>query len=160
MQSELKDASRQTNELIDKALDDLKKLGAEIVDPGEKRFVARPVRPKIRADAWATSCSRTNFRKRSRSKDGKPVGDHIKTLVAMSLDPAQVPEKFSFLELPRGEAVGEGQVLDRSVSRRARRCEHQDEFGSRSRKQTSISIRTIPIARRSVRKTMTTRNTT
>jgi amidase len=42
------------------------------------------------------------------TKDGKPAGDHIKTLVAMSLDPAHVPEKFSFLELPRGEAVGEG----------------------------------------------------
>ena len=38
---------------------------------------------------------------------GKPVGDHIATLVAMIMDPSKVPEDFSFMSLPRGAAEGE-----------------------------------------------------
>ena len=39
--------------------------------------------------------------------NGKPVGDHIATLVAMIMDPSKVPEDFSFMSLPRGAAEGE-----------------------------------------------------
>jgi len=106
-QPELKDASRQTNELVDKALDDLRKLGAEIVDPGENGALlgqcVRKYAPRVGNKLFASK-----FPEAFPMKDGKPSGDHIKTLVAMSLDPAQVPEQFSFLEMPRGEAVGEG----------------------------------------------------
>jgi amidase len=107
-QPDLKDASRQTNELVDKALEDLRKLGAEIVDPGPNGSLlgecVRKYAPRL-GNKLFTSKYPEAF---PTQKDGKPQGDHIKALVAMSLDPTQVPEKFSFVELPRGEAVGEG----------------------------------------------------
>lgn len=106
-QADTKDASKQTNELIGKALEDLKKLGAEIVDPGESGSLlgqcVRKYAPRIGNKVFANK-----YPEAFPVKNGKPSGDHIKTLVAMSRDPALVPEKFSFMELPRGEAVGEG----------------------------------------------------
>jgi len=105
---ELGDASAQTIDLVDKALEDLRKLGAEIVDPG--------------ADgALLTQCFRKYVPKLGNklvakkypelfplNKDGTPKGDHVATLVAMVMDPSKAPEKLSFMEMPRGEAPGEG----------------------------------------------------
>jgi Asp-tRNA(Asn)/Glu-tRNA(Gln) amidotransferase A subunit family amidase len=105
---QLGDASTQTIDLIDKALGDLRGLGAEIVDPGEDsalltqcvRKYAPRLGNKLFADKYPDLFPR--------DKDGKPKGDHVATLVGMVMDPAKVPEDFSFQSLPRGEAVGEG----------------------------------------------------
>ena len=105
---ELGDASLQTIELVDKAVEDLRKLGAEIVDPGaEGALLSHCVRK------YAPKLANKIFMKKYPevfpvNKDGTPKGDHVATLVTMALDPAKVPEKFSFMELPRGEALGEG----------------------------------------------------
>jgi amidase len=106
--AELKEPSFQTIALVDKALEDLKALGAEIVDPGpEGELLTQCVRkyaPKLANKLFADKYPE-QFPK---EKDGKPKGDHVTTLVGMVMDPGKVPGSFSFMDLPRGEAVGEG----------------------------------------------------
>ena len=70
-QPDLKDASRQTNELIDKALGELQKLGAEIVDPGENGSLlgecVRKYAPRLGNKLFAQK-----FPDAFPAKDGKP----------------------------------------------------------------------------------------
>jgi Asp-tRNA(Asn)/Glu-tRNA(Gln) amidotransferase A subunit family amidase len=100
--------SYQTVDIVSKAVVDLKELGAEVVDPGP-------------GGELLTSCVR-EYAPRIGNKlfieqypeifpfdaDGQPVGDHIQTLVEMTMDPSKAPEDFSFMTLPRGAAEGEG----------------------------------------------------
>lgn len=103
----LGDASKQTIDLTDAALIELRKLGAEIVDPGDgKALLSQCVRQ------YAPRLGNKLFMKKfpdlfPLDKDGKPVGDHVATLVSLVVDPSKVPAGFSFSDLPRGEAVGE-----------------------------------------------------
>jgi Asp-tRNA(Asn)/Glu-tRNA(Gln) amidotransferase A subunit family amidase len=105
---QLGDASKQTIDLADQAIEDLRKLGAEIVDPGEDGALltqcVRKYAPKL-GNKLFTNKYPELF---PMNKDGKPKGDHVATLVGMVIDPSKVPEDFSFQSLPRGEAVGEG----------------------------------------------------
>jgi Asp-tRNA(Asn)/Glu-tRNA(Gln) amidotransferase A subunit family amidase len=104
---QLGDASKQTIDLLDAAIEDLRKLGAEIVDPGDgNALLAQCTRQ------YAPKLGNKLFMKKYPEqfpvdKDGKPKGDHVATLVSMVADPSKVPESFSFTELPRGEAEGE-----------------------------------------------------
>ena len=108
---DLKEPSYQTIDLVSKAIDDLQKLGAEIVDPGEGGALltqcVRKYAPKL-ANKLFMSKYPEAF---PVDKDGKPKGDHVSTLVDMVMDPGKVPVDFSFMELPRGEAPGEGRFM-------------------------------------------------
>jgi len=103
-------ASYQTIDLMNQAFADLKAAGAEIVDPGEGgALLASCVRnyaPKLAGNIF-TSMYPQLF---PVDKNGKPVGDHIATLVAMVMDPSKVPEDFNFMSLPRGAADGESKL--------------------------------------------------
>jgi len=105
---QLGDASKQTIDLLDTAVADLRKLGAEVVDPGDGNALLAECTRR-----YAPKIGNILFMKKYPElfpvdKDGKPKGDHVATLVAMTMDPSKVPENFSFAELPRGEAPGEG----------------------------------------------------
>jgi Asp-tRNA(Asn)/Glu-tRNA(Gln) amidotransferase A subunit family amidase len=104
---QLGDASKQTIDLLDAAVEDLRKLGAEIVDPGDGNALlaqcTRQYAPKLGNKLFMRKYP-DQF---PVDKDGKPKGDHVATLVSMVADPTKVPESFSFMELPRGEAEGE-----------------------------------------------------
>jgi Asp-tRNA(Asn)/Glu-tRNA(Gln) amidotransferase A subunit family amidase len=101
-------ASDQTIDLVEAALADLRQLGAEVVDPGPKgALLGQCVRK------YAPRLGNKLFIKKYPElfpvgKDGKPKGDHVAKLVELAMDPSKVPEGFSFMELPRGEAPGEG----------------------------------------------------
>ena len=104
----LGDASKQTIDLADAAIADLKKLGAEIVDPGDGGALLTQCLRK-----YAPKLGNKLFMKKYPDlfpvdKDGKPKGDHVATLVDLIVNPDKVPADFSFASLPRGEAVGEG----------------------------------------------------
>lgn len=109
--TELGEASHQTIDLVNQAVEDLKKLGAEVVDPGtDAALLSQCVRK------YAPKQGNKIFAKKYPQlfpvdKDGKPKGDHVATLVDMVMDPGKVPETFSFMELPRGEATGEGKFM-------------------------------------------------
>jgi Asp-tRNA(Asn)/Glu-tRNA(Gln) amidotransferase A subunit family amidase len=105
--AKLTPASYQTIDLMNQAFADLKAAGAEIVDPGEgSALLASCVRkyaPKLSGNIFTAMYPKLF----PVDKDGKPVGDHIATLVAMVMDPSKVPEDFDFMALPRGAADGE-----------------------------------------------------
>ena len=97
----------QTIDLVDQALADLQSMGAEIVDPGAGGALltscVRKYAPKLAGNLFTTQYPELF----PVDASGKPVGDHIATLVAMIMDPSKVPEDFSFMSLPRGAAEGE-----------------------------------------------------
>jgi len=103
----LSPASHQTIDLIDQALVDLKSVGAEIVDPGAGGALlgacVRKYAPKLAGNLFTSQYPQLF----PVDANGKPVGDHIATLVAMIMDPSKVPDDFSFMSLPRGAAEGE-----------------------------------------------------
>jgi Asp-tRNA(Asn)/Glu-tRNA(Gln) amidotransferase A subunit family amidase len=100
-------ASYQTVDLVSAALASLASVGAQIVDPGEGGALlascVRKYAPKIGGHLF-TKMYPELF---PVDTDGKPVGDHIATLVALVMDPSKVPEGFGFMSLPRGTAEGE-----------------------------------------------------
>jgi amidase len=105
---DLGSASHQTIDLVGKAIDDLRRLGAEIVDPGEGGALlsqcVRKYAPRLGNKIFAKQYPELF----PVTKDGKPKGDHVTTLLDLVMDPARLPEKFTFMELPRGAAEGEG----------------------------------------------------
>ena len=100
-------ASFQTVDIVSKAVGDLKSLGADIVDPGPGgallRSCVRSYAPRL-GNILFTDMYPEHF---PVNDTGAPVGDHVQTLVEMSMDPATVPDDFSFMTLPRGAADGE-----------------------------------------------------
>jgi amidase len=105
---ELGDPSKQTIDLTDAAITELRKLGAEVIDPGEGTGLLNQCVRK-----YAPRIGNKLFTKKYPDlfpvdADGKPIGDHTKTLVDMVMNPDKVPADFSFMSLPRGDAVGEG----------------------------------------------------
>jgi Asp-tRNA(Asn)/Glu-tRNA(Gln) amidotransferase A subunit family amidase len=100
-------ADEQTIDIVDRGINELKKLGATLVDPGP-------------GGALFTSCLRKYvpqadnklFTKRFPDKfpmdaQGKPIGDHIATLLEMTLDPSLVPDKVTLRDFGQAQAVGE-----------------------------------------------------
>ncbi|MCP5144945.1 MAG: amidase, partial [Gammaproteobacteria bacterium] len=104
--SELSAASMDTVQLTNAAIADLKALGAEIIDPGDGGALlttcVREYAPRL-GNTLFTAMYPELFP----VVDGKPVGDHIHTLMGMVQNPSTVPDDFSFNSLPRGAAEGE-----------------------------------------------------
>jgi Asp-tRNA(Asn)/Glu-tRNA(Gln) amidotransferase A subunit family amidase len=101
-------ADEQSIDIIERALDDLRTIGATIVDPGPDGmlFQSCVVRyaPQL-LNASFTAQRRTLF---PVTDAGDPATDHIATLLDMASDPSKVPEGLSFLTLGAGGAQGEG----------------------------------------------------
>jgi Asp-tRNA(Asn)/Glu-tRNA(Gln) amidotransferase A subunit family amidase len=95
-------------DIVSHAVEDLRGLGAEMVDPGPEGelFTAclRQYVPRF-FNKLFTSRYPVLF---PVDEAGKPKGDHIATLVKMAVDPSLVPTDINLRTLGRGRAVGEG----------------------------------------------------
>jgi Asp-tRNA(Asn)/Glu-tRNA(Gln) amidotransferase A subunit family amidase len=95
-------------ELVERAVDALRKLGATIVDPGPGGALftdyIRRYNPALSNASW-TKLFPELF---PVDASGKPVGDHIATLVDLATDPAKVPGKVTLRDFGAAQAVGEG----------------------------------------------------
>ncbi len=84
-------ADHESIDIAERAIAELKKLGAEIIDPGPGgelfKNVMRQVNPAVDNALYV----RQFPEKFPFDKDGKPVGDHIATLVDYTADPSLVP---------------------------------------------------------------------
>jgi Asp-tRNA(Asn)/Glu-tRNA(Gln) amidotransferase A subunit family amidase len=101
-------ADEQTIDLVDRAVADLRRLGAEIVDPGPGgslfQDTIRRILPQVQnvgliqryPDLFPVDAS------------GKPTIDHIAVLVEMAMDPSLVPTAVTIREIGSGSAIGEG----------------------------------------------------
>lgn len=99
-------ADEETIDLVEKAIADLKKLGAEIIDPGTGNgLFTEHVRKLFPALVNAT------FTKQHAAlfpvdAEGKPVGDHLATLLDLAFDPSKVPGNLTIRDIGGGGGGG------------------------------------------------------
>jgi Asp-tRNA(Asn)/Glu-tRNA(Gln) amidotransferase A subunit family amidase len=99
-------ADEQSIDLVDKAVEDLRKLGATIVDPGKDGLFTEYIRrynPMLHNASW-TKLFPELF---PVDEQGKPTSDHIATLVDLAFNPDKVPGKVTLRDFKAVEAVGE-----------------------------------------------------
>jgi Asp-tRNA(Asn)/Glu-tRNA(Gln) amidotransferase A subunit family amidase len=94
-------------DIVSRAVQDLRRLGATVVDPGEEGELFTACLRK-----YVPRFSNRMFTQRHpdlfpMEANGVPGGDHIATLVEMTVDPALVPADVNLRTLDRGRAVGE-----------------------------------------------------
>ncbi len=96
----------QNIDLIDKAIEDLRKAGATLVEPGPEGLFTDYIRrynPMLSNSSWTTLFPELF----PVDASGKPVGDHVVTLVELAADPSKVPGKVTLRDFGGAEAVGE-----------------------------------------------------
>jgi amidase len=99
-------ADEQSIDLVDKAIADLKKLGATIVEPPpEGLFTAfiRRYNPMLSNTSWMKLYPELF----PVDAEGKPTTDQIATLVDLAFDPSKVPGKVTIRDFPAAAATGE-----------------------------------------------------
>jgi len=95
-------ADEESIDIINQAVEELKKLGATIVDPGEggelfTKYI-RALEPMLLNAAYAKQHPDLF----PVDAEGKPVGDHIATLVDLVMDPSKAPGSFTLRDLGGG----------------------------------------------------------
>jgi Asp-tRNA(Asn)/Glu-tRNA(Gln) amidotransferase A subunit family amidase len=93
-------------DLVERAIDDLRKLGATIVEaPPEGLFTAyiRRYNPALQNSSW-TKMFPELFRV---DAAGKPAGDQIATLLDLAMDPSKVPGNVTLRDIAAAPIVGE-----------------------------------------------------
>ena len=85
-------ADAETIDIVDRAIGDLRALGATIVDPGPTRRAVPELRRPRTCPSGATSSSSASSRPCFPGREtGAPTADHIATLLDMYFDPTRVP---------------------------------------------------------------------
>jgi len=92
-------SDEQSIDIVNKAVEDLRALGATIVDPGEggelfTKYI-QALEPMLMNSAYAKQHPDLF----PYDADGKPVGDHIATLIDLVVDPTKAPGKFTLRDL-------------------------------------------------------------
>lgn len=99
-------ADEESIDLVDRAIEDLKKLGATIVEPGPEGLFTPYIRryqPMLFNAAWTKQFPEMF----PVDAEGKPASDHSATLVDLAFDPSKVPGKVTLRDLGALETVGE-----------------------------------------------------
>lgn len=111
-------ADVESIDLVDRAIEDLRKLGATIVDPGADGLFTDAIRryhPQVH-NAQFTKKYPTQF---PVDAAGKPTSDHVAVLIEMGLDPKKLPEKVTIRDLGQARAEGESKyMLNRYLAER------------------------------------------
>ena len=105
------EADEESIAATERAMGDLQKLGATIVDPGPTGALLQKY-----IDKYAPSVLNTLFIDRfpkafPMDGNGKPSTDHIATLVKMYYDPSLVPEGMTLRSIGQGQSVGESRFM-------------------------------------------------
>jgi Asp-tRNA(Asn)/Glu-tRNA(Gln) amidotransferase A subunit family amidase len=116
-------ADEQSIELVERAVEDLRRLGATVVDPGPRGALLDACLRRY-VPEWLNSAFARQLPQRFPvGPDGKPSGDHIATLLDMHFDPALVPEAVELRNLgtfgPGPASTGEDRyMIDRYLRER------------------------------------------
>jgi Asp-tRNA(Asn)/Glu-tRNA(Gln) amidotransferase A subunit family amidase len=100
-------ADAQTIDLVSRAAEDLRGLGATLVDPGAEGELFTPCLRRHAPQALNKLFTRKYPELFPVDAQGNPVGDHARTLLALQQDPSKVPAGFSLRDL--GGNTGDGQ---------------------------------------------------
>jgi amidase len=104
-------ADEESIDIVDRAIGDLRKLGATVVDPGPEGALFQSC-----VTRYAPQLLNAQFAGQQKSlfpvnAAGEPTGDQIATLVEMAADPARVPADLSIRSLGAFGAQGEGRYM-------------------------------------------------
>ena len=122
-------ADSESIDATERAIADLQKLGATIVDPGPGGALLQKF-----IDKYAPSVLNKLFIARFPDAfpvdaNGKPTADHIASLVDMFRNPSLTPSGINSARVRIGAVGRRVPVFARAVSQGARRCEYQDREG-------------------------------
>lgn len=98
----------QNIDLVDRAVDDLRKLGATIVEPGPEGLFTPYIRqynPMLSNLSW----TKKNSELFPVDAKGKPATDQVATLVQLAADPSKVPGKVTIRDFNQATAMAVGE---------------------------------------------------
>jgi len=101
----------ETIDIVSRAAEDMKALGADVVDPGEGGALFTDCLRRYNPEMHNKVFTRQFPKLFPLDKAGKPIGDHIDTLVAMHRDPSLVPATLTLRDLGQAQAVGESRYM-------------------------------------------------
>jgi Asp-tRNA(Asn)/Glu-tRNA(Gln) amidotransferase A subunit family amidase len=112
-------ADEQSITLAERAIDQLRTLGAAIVDPGPNGALFQTCLAKYGPELLNTAFAAQFRQQFPIEANRQPSGDHLATLLAMKADPSRVPPGFSLRSLNTLGTQGEGRyTLDRYLLER------------------------------------------
>jgi amidase len=94
-------------DIVDKAVAELRKTGATLIDPGAGGALLTECFNKYVPQAFGKLFTRQHPDLFPVDEAGKPTADHIQKLVELKSNPALVPPGISIRELPQVQAVGD-----------------------------------------------------
>lgn len=103
-------ADEQTIDLVSAAVEDLKKLGATVIDPGAGDLFTDCIRK------YAPHNLNKLFTQRYPElfpvdEHGKPTSDHTSLLLDMRMDPTKVPNDLTLRAFGTSQSVGQGKIM-------------------------------------------------
>jgi amidase len=101
----------QTIDLVSKAADDLKKLGAIVVDPGPEGELFSACIQRLAPQDENILFTRRYPKLFGFDAAGKPSDDHTMTLLGMKMDPAKMPEKLTLRDFGQNDAEGQSKYM-------------------------------------------------
>ncbi len=105
-------ADEQSIDLIERAIADLRRLGATIVDPGPDGSLFQPCLARYAPELLNAAFARQYRQLFPVDAAGQPTGDHIAALLDLKAAPGKVPENLSLRNLGGGlGAAGEGKYM-------------------------------------------------
>jgi Asp-tRNA(Asn)/Glu-tRNA(Gln) amidotransferase A subunit family amidase len=105
-------ADEQSIDLVERALADLRKLGATIVDPGPEGALFGTCLPRYAPELLNSSFARQFPELFPADRAGTPTSDQIATLLDLNAGPSRVAERLSLRTLGGGlGAAGEGKYM-------------------------------------------------
>ncbi len=104
-------ADEQSIDLVERAIADLRKLGATIVDPGAQGSLFQPCIAKSAPRLLNASFTRQYQQAFPVDTAGQPAGDHIALLLDLAADPSRIPEGLSLRSLGGFGAPGEDRYM-------------------------------------------------
>jgi len=105
-------ADEQSIDLVDRAIADLRKLGATIVDPGPEGALFQACIARYAPELLNAAFARQYRQLFPADAAGQPTGDQIATLLDLQANPSRVPDNLSLRTLGGGiGAAGEGRYM-------------------------------------------------
>jgi Asp-tRNA(Asn)/Glu-tRNA(Gln) amidotransferase A subunit family amidase len=108
----LSKADEESIDIVDRAIGDLRKLGATIVDPGPEGALFQSCIARYAPELLNAAFARQYRELFPVDAAGQPTGDHIAALLDLHADPKRVPGNLSLRNLGGGiGAQGEGKYM-------------------------------------------------
>jgi Asp-tRNA(Asn)/Glu-tRNA(Gln) amidotransferase A subunit family amidase len=104
-------ADEQSIDLVERAIADVRKLGATIVDPGPEGALFQSCIARYAPELLNSAFARQYPQLFATNNAGQPASDHTATLLDLRADPSKVPQNLSLRNLGGQAAAGEGKYM-------------------------------------------------